>query len=402
VPEGTGVGIETSRPRIAHIATVDSTIRFMLLDQLQMFERAGFDVTAISAPGPWVADIAAAGVRFKPWHNITRSWSITRDARALAELIGILRHERFDLVHTHNPKPGLIGRVAARIAEVPFVVNTVHGLYSPPDDGFSIRRALLLAEWGAARLSDFELYQSGEDLERARRLRIARRGHSARLGNGIDVPRFNPNRVDKAAVAALRERLEIPEEAVVVGMVGRLVAEKGWREFFAAAHRVRAAHPNVVFVAIGPDDEEKSDRISPEEIRRASVDVRFCGMTLDMPSALAMLDIFVLASYREGFPRAAIEAAVMGKPLILTDIRGCREVVEHGNTGLLVRVRSAEALVSAIERLLTDRVLAARLGRAALAHAQREFNERKVVQRTLAVYDSLLHGRPRLEAVVSF
>jgi glycosyltransferase involved in cell wall biosynthesis len=377
-------------PRVLHLATVDSTVRFMLLDQLRMLRRAGYDVTAMSAPGPWRAEIEDAEVPFIPWPSATRSWSPTADARAFSELVGVLRRERFDVVHTHNPKPGVLGRVAARITGTPVVVNTVHGLYAAPEDLSRARKVLLGVEWAAARFSHYELYQSAEDLARARRLTIASQRRSGFLGNGIDLHRFDPTRVDPAVVDRIRKEWEVPEGALVVGMVGRLVREKGWLEFVEAARRIRATRPDVVFVGIGPREFGKSDGLTDADMRGAGDTVRFCGEILEMPEALAALDVFALATYREGYPRAAIEAASMGLPLVLTDIRGCREVVPGTEHGILVPSHDPAALASALSSLLDDPRRRADIGRANRARARSEFDERRVVQRTLAVYDGLL------------
>src|SRR4029453_1303962 len=106
----------------------------------------GYQVTGISAPGPNRAALEAEGIRFVPWRNATRAWNPVADVKALAELVALLRRERFDLVHTHNPKPGVLGRVAARAAGVPLVVNTVHGLYATPEDGLRKRAGVVGAE----------------------------------------------------------------------------------------------------------------------------------------------------------------------------------------------------------------------------------------------------------------
>lgn len=381
------------KPRVLHLATVDSTVRFMLLEQLRMLQRAGYEVTAMSAPGPWRSDIEDAEVPFIPWPSATRSWSPAADARALAELVRVLRRERFHVVHTHNPKPGVLGRVAARVTRTPVVVNTVHGLYAAPEDRSKARKVLLGLEWVAAKLSDFEFYQSAEDLARARRLTIASPARSGFLGNGIDIHRFDPARVDRSIVDRFRKEWEVPEGALVVGMVGRLVHEKGWIEFAEAARRVRSNRDDVVFVGIGPRERGKSDALTDGDICGAADAVRFCGEILEMPEALGALDVFALATFREGYPRAAIEAASMRLPLVLTNIRGCREVVPSPAHGILVPPGDPAALAEAIGSLLDDPRRRATIGAANRERARRDFDERLVVQRTLAVYDALLRSR---------
>jgi glycosyltransferase involved in cell wall biosynthesis/ribosomal protein S18 acetylase RimI-like enzyme len=377
------------RLRVAHLTTTDLTLRYLLLGQLRRLAAEGWEVTGISAPGPNAAVLEAEGIRHLPWHNATRSWNPVADARALAELVSLLRRERFDLVHTHNPKPGVLGRVGARLAGVPLVVNTVHGLYATPEDRLRKRAVVLGLEWLAGRCSDLELYQSEEDLRWAARLRLARRDRSHLLGNGTDTGRFDPGQVPPERAAALRRELGLPADALVVGAVGRLVAEKGYRELFAAARTVHEADPRVRFLAVGAPDLEKADAIGPAELERAAADVLVTGWRDDVRDLLAVMDVFVLASWREGMPRSAIEAAAMGRAMVLTDIRGCREVARHDREALLVPPRDPDALAAAISRLAADPALRERLGAAARRRALERFSEAQVAERVVGHYRRL-------------
>jgi glycosyltransferase involved in cell wall biosynthesis len=373
--------------RVAHVATVDSTVRFMLLPQLVRLRDEGYEVTAISRPGPWVEEVERAGIRHVAWPSATRAWSPRADVRAFRELVGILRRERFDLVHTHNPKPGVLGRLAARLAGVPRVVNTVHGLYAAPDSPLARRLAVLAVEAVAARLGDLELYQSAEDLAWCRRRRVVLPRRAVLLGNGVDLERFRPDAVPAGRVTTLRRELGIPEGDRVVGTVGRLVAEKGYRELAAAARALRGAGRRVTFLGVGPADPEK-----PDALGRVGEDLVLTGWRDDVRDLLAVMDVFVLASWREGLPRSAIEAAAMGRPLVLTRIRGCREVARDGVEGLLVPPRDAGALARAIGALLDDDGLRERMGAAARARAVERFDERRVTDTIVRCYARLLDG----------
>jgi glycosyltransferase involved in cell wall biosynthesis/ribosomal protein S18 acetylase RimI-like enzyme len=375
--------------RVAHLTTTDLTLRYLLLGQLRRLRDEGYEVTGISAPGPYAADLEAAGIRFLPWKRATRSWDPLADLRAFGELLALLRRERFDVVHTHNPKPGLIGRVAARLAGVPLIVNTVHGLYATPEDRLRKRAAVLGLEWLAARCSHLELYQSEEDLAWARRIRLVPRSRSQLLGNGTDLGRYSPSEVSVERAAELRQELGLPADAVVVGAVGRLVAEKGYRELFAAARAVRQHDPRVRFLAVGTPDLEKADAITEDELKDAANDVLVTGWRDDVRDLLAVMDVFVLASWREGMPRSAIEAAAMGRPSVLTDIRGCREVGRHEQEALLVPPRDPERLAEAILRLAGDPELRRRLGAAARRRARERFSEAAVADRVVDAYRRL-------------
>jgi glycosyltransferase involved in cell wall biosynthesis len=384
----------TPRIRVAHVATIDLTLRFLLLGQMRRLRDEGFDVTAISAPGPWAAEVEEEGIRHIPWRNATRAWNPSADVAAFLELRRIFARESFHLVHTHNPKPGILGRIAARAAGVPCVFNTVHGLYATRSDPALKRLAVLGAEALASRFSDLELYQSGEDLAWARAARVVRSpATSVLLGNGIDLDRFDPSAVPPGRTSALRRELGIPEGAVVVGTVGRMVAEKGYREFFAAARVVRRADPNVRFLAVGSSDVAKADAIGEREIARASEDVVFAGWRRDVGELLGAMDVFVLPSWREGIPRSAMEAAAMGVASVLTDIRGCREVARHGREALLVPPRDAGRLAAAIGLLAHDDALRERLGRAARTRAIEHFDERTVGDIVVAAYRDVLRAK---------
>ena len=384
-----------SRPILVHLATVDLSLAYLLLPQLVAFREAGYDVVGVSAPGEHVAKLEEQGIRHVALSRSTRAADVRSDVASSREFMRICRELKPDIVHTHNPKPGVYGRIGARLRRVPAVVNTVHGLYAQPDDAWTKRAVVYGLERVAAACSDAELVQNPEDLAVLRRLRIpAHKLHL--LGNGVDLTRFDPARHADAR-AQVRDELGIADDEVAIGLVGRLVAEKGYREVFEAARRLRATHPHGRVVVAGPTDFDKADAITQEELDRAATEVGvvFLGMHASVERFYPALDLYVLASHREGFPRSAMEAAAMGLPTIATDIRGCRQVVEDGVTGLLVPVRDAHALGFALERLVEDVDLRARMGTAARSKAVREFDDRRQVELTLEVYETLLQQARR-------
>ncbi len=319
-----------------------------------------------------------------------------RDLAAIPELVSLFRELEPDIVHTHNPKPGVYGRIAARAARVPVVVNTVHGLYALPTDPFAKRAVVYTLERIAASCSDAELLQNPEDAPVLRRLGVpAARLHP--LGNGIDLGRFGTDRVDPQRVEVLRKEMGAEPDDVICGLVGRLVWEKGYREVLDAARVLRDRVPNLRFAIIGPFDGDKRDAVQPSDVAAAEAlgNVRFLGMRDDVEALYAAMDFYALASYREGFPRSAMEAAASGLPIVATDIRGCRQVVDHERTGLLVEPRSAVALAAAIERVATDAPRRAAMGTAARAKAHQEFDQAQVIETTLAVYERLRHESGR-------
>jgi glycosyltransferase involved in cell wall biosynthesis len=383
---------------VAHLTTVDSSLRYLLYPQLTAVRDVGGDSVGISAPGPYADGLVAEGIRHVPLSSSTRSMNPLADVMAAAELWRILRRERPDVLHTHNPKPGLYGRVVGRLARVPIVVNTCHGLYFTETDPLVKRTILLVLEGIAARFSDAELVQSVEDRDRLVRRHAYPRRRTRLLGNGVDLGRFRPGVLTPDERARLRaDELGARDDQIVVGMVGRLVAEKGLLELFDAARRLDDRY---VVVVVGPDDPAKPDALDRETIHGATEHgVRFLGMRDDVDRLYAAMDLFVLPSWREGFPRAAMEAAASGLPVVASDVRGCRQVVDHGVTGLLVPVRDGAALADAIRALGDDSDRRAAMATAAVERAAATFDERRVVDIVLDTYRRVA-GRKRLDRVV--
>ena len=258
-----------SRPLVVHVTTTDMSLELLLGPQLEAFGAAGYSVVGCSAPGPYVAALERRGVTHVPLVHATRSAAPLEDGRALGELVRCFRRLRPTIVHTHNPKPGVYGRIAARLAGVPGVVNTVHGLYAQPDDRWRRRAAVYSAERIASTCSHAELVQNPEDMATLERIGVPRR-KLVLLGNGIDLARFDPSGVEPEARRELRASISAGADDVVVGCVGRLVAEKGYREVFAAARRVQAQAPNVRFVVVGGPDPAKADALTTAELDAAT------------------------------------------------------------------------------------------------------------------------------------
>jgi glycosyltransferase involved in cell wall biosynthesis len=370
------------------------TLELLLGPQLEAFAQDGFDVVGISAAGPFVEAIERRGIRHLPLRHATRASAPAQDAHAMVELLQLLRRLRPTIVHTHNPKPGLYGRVASRLARVPVVVNTVHGLYAQSEDALPKRALVYAAERVASICSHAELVQNQEDLVTLQRIGVP--GHKLTLlGNGIDLRRFDPATVSPRDVTAARTELGArhPDD-VVVGIVGRLVREKGYLEAFQAARRLRDHVPPLRFAVVGGEDHEKSDALRPEDLEQARTHgVRFLGGRDDIVRLYAGMDLLVLASHREGFPRVAMEAAAMGVPVIATNIRGCRQVVHDGVTGQLVSPRDAHALAGAIQHLARAPARRRRLGCAGRAKAAREFDQQRCIDITLETYRRLMNER---------
>jgi glycosyltransferase involved in cell wall biosynthesis len=398
-----------SHAKIAHITTIDMSLRYLLLNQLQSIQRAGYEVVGISSPGPDVPAIEAAGIRHIPVRMTRHPFTPLQDVKVLWQLYHIFRREDFTIIHTHNPKPGFLGQIAAEVTGVPIIVNTLHGFYFHDHMNLALRRFHIMLEKIAAGCSDAILSQNSEDIRTAISEGICPPEKITYLGNGIDIQRFNPATLTPKDITHTRTEIGLPIEAPVVGFVGRLVREKGLLELFAAACIVREQIPDVHFLFIGPVDPHKSDALTPDTWQEYGVvDMcHFLGIREDMPELYALMNVFVLPSHREGFPRAPMEASAMNIPCVVTNIRGCREAVEHGRNGLLVPLGDVQTLADAIIELLTDRERARRMGEEGRRMVLERFDERLVFEKVKAEYARLLQEkglpvpepRPIMEAI---
>jgi glycosyltransferase involved in cell wall biosynthesis len=373
--------------RIAHVANTDYFCAFLLSGQLDALRRAGHEVEVVCGDGPLLHELRERGFPVNVVANSRRIDPLA-DARTLAEYIALFRRKRFDLVHTHNPKVNALAALAARIAGVRRVVSTVHGLYSHDGQRPLARRAWRSIERASARLADLVLCQSAEDVRTARRKRIVSDDRLRRLGNGVDLDRFSPARFGAEDRDAVRRRLGVRPGQHLIGFVGRLVREKGIPELLGVA----AQRGHWRLWVVGPDERGlKRDAVSPAEFSAAG-NVQWLGLQADLPPLYAAMDVVVLPSHREGLPRTLLEASAMARPIVATRVRGCREAVAAGETGLLVPPSAPRRLREALESLLPDAARRLSLGAAARRRAARLFDERAVFERIDLAYNEL--GRP--------
>jgi glycosyltransferase involved in cell wall biosynthesis len=370
---------------VCQLCAVDFTLRHFLTALMDGMHDQGWAVTGVCSDGSFVPRLREQGYRVQTL-PVARGLNPFRHAVTLVRLMLLFRRERFDIVHVHTPIAALLGRIAGRLCGVPMVVYTAHGFYFHERMHPLPKAVFLLLERLGGSLTDLLFTQSTEDAATAVDKRFLSPDRVVAIGNGVDPAGFKPGDVEVRT--RIRASLGIPDKVVVVGMIGRMVSEKGYGEFFAAAARIAKARPDVFFVAIG--DRLPSDHAGSIDqaldAARATLGPRLVltGLRSDIPDLLAALDIFTLPSYREGMPRTIIEAMMTALPVVATDIRGSREEVVDGETGLLVPVRNDTALAAALQTLVDDPEARTRMGRAGRTRALALFDESRVVARQIA------------------
>jgi glycosyltransferase involved in cell wall biosynthesis len=347
---------------------------------------AGYDVHVATPDGAEIERIRAMGLQ---WHRIRfgpmrrKPWS---DLQSLIDAIRLYRRLRPTLVHHVSFKAILYGTIAARLAHVRGVVNAMTGMgdvFAAHSFSDRIWRRLIITLFRAFVRHDrmIVIAQNVEDLELMIGAGVVRRDQVRLIrGSGVDPDYFVP---------APKRRDGIP----VVAFVGRVIATKGISEFAAAARRLREQGVRARFVVAGARDDGSgkviADRTFDDWVSRG--DIEYLGLRDDAREIYAEADIVCLPSWGgEGVPKALIEAASCELPIVTTDVAGCRDIVRHGENGLLVAPHSVEPLADAIRTLIGDSALRARMGARGRQIASEEFSLRRVIDSTLALYAELI------------
>jgi glycosyltransferase involved in cell wall biosynthesis len=369
--------------KICQLCAVDFTLYHFLLPLMEAMRAQGHEVVGVCADGKLLDGVRAKGFRVETV-EIERSYNLFRHIGSYRRLKALFKREKFDVVHAHTPVASLVGRIAAWRAGVPTIVYTAHGFYFHERMAWWKRALFIALEWLAGRVTDVLFTQAEEDAATARRLKLIRGKTIEAIGNGVDPQRFHPSKGIREHKAT-RAAIGADPNAVAIMTVGRLVAEKGYPELFAAMRAVPGAELWVVGGRLESDHAAAIDAaiMGVEQDAELSRRIRFLGYRDDVAELLRAADIFVLASHREGMPRSIIEAMMTGLPVVATDIRGAREEVVDGETGCLVPVEDPQALAGMLTRFARDAELRARIGAAGRARALDHYDEAKVIARQI-------------------
>lgn len=387
-----------------HVMTVPQTLYF-LRGQIDYFLRRHVCIHAAASPGEDLQSFAAD--ENLPVHPIKMNRRVTpvADIVALWQLWRLMRRVRPHIVHSHTPKGGLLGMLAAGLAGTPVRIYHMRGL--PLMTARGTRRRLLTAteriSCGLAQrvlcvsqsLADYAVEQR---ICRADKIRVLCCGS----GNGVDARlRFTPNRFDLHTRCRIRRQLGIPEEATVVGFVGRMVRDKGIVELVSAWRRLQKDYPQAYLLLVGRTD--LNDPLPAEVTEQLKCDpsIRLTGPVEEPAGLYAVMDVVALPTYREGFPNVPLEAAAMQLPVVATRVPGCVDAVQDGVTGTLVPAQCVGDLSVAISRYLADARLRDRHGRAARGRVLRDFRPERIWEAVQQQYNELLQRKqlslPRCE-----
>ena len=357
--------------------------------------KRGYEVDLVTGPqsgpeGSLYDQTRAAGVPIITVDGLRRAPNPWHDVRAYEALVRLFRERRYEIVHTHSGKAGFIGRLAAHRAEIRIVIHTIHGPSFYRYQNFVGNWVFRWAEQLAGQWTTQFVSVADAMTEQYLAAGIGTPSRYVTIHSGMNVDAFVNARPDPS----LRASLGLQNDDVVVGKVARLFRLKGHEFLFEAAPQIVAAVPNVKFLLVG-------DGIYREkfEHQAAQMGMRdrfvFAGLVRpdEVPRYVALMDVLVHLSLREGLPRTLPQALACGKPVVAFDVDGAREVCLDGETGVLVRAGDASGLAAAVIRLLQDKDLAARLGQQGRRMVQERFSAELMVRKIDELYRRLAQTR---------
>ncbi len=314
-----------------------------------------YEVHAVSSPGERMNEVKQReGVITHPV-LMTRMISPWQDLQSLIRLIKLMRAERPTIVHTHTPKAGIVGMLAAKLSGVPVRLHTVAGLPLLEASGF--KRSLLNIIEKITYSCATKVYPNSFKLKEIivaekfcskNKLKVIGNGSS----NGIDTDHFSPEAISVKTQCALKEKIGIKSTDIVFCFIGRMVKDKGIEELVKAFLINFEINKNIKLILVGTF-EKQLDPLSAEteNIILHHPSIHFARFQKDVRPYLLITDIFVFPSYREGFPNVIMQAGAMGLPCIVSNINGCNEIIEHNVNGLIVPVKNTQAVADAMRQL---------------------------------------------------
>jgi len=378
--------------KLVRITTVPFSLEKLLDGQLR-FMSSYYEVTAISSERERLK--AYGKLEGVPvfYLSLTRKITPIQDLKAVWKLYVFLKKEAPHIVHTHTPKAGIVGMLAAYLAKVPHRLHTVGGL--PLMEATGLKRRLLNGVEKATYKLATRVYTNSKGLHgfiiskgfiSSPKLKIIGRGSS----NGIDTNYFSSTHFSEEAIIYKRNQLHIPLIDFVFVFVGRIVRDKGINEMVHAFVTLLASHPNSTLLLVGPFENDLNP-ISKNTVHQIENHPKIIttGFQEDVRIYLALSNALVFPSYREGFPNVVMQAGAMGLPSIVSDINGCNEIIEEGVNGLIHPPKNREALANAMLKILNDNALNQKLKEGARKKITDYYERKEIWNKLLEEYQNL-------------
>jgi len=377
--------------KLFRLTTIPASFASLLKGQPHFLQQY-YDVTIISSDKAELERVGIVeGVKTYSVELIRRITPI-KDLRAVWKLYCYFRKEKPFIVHANTPKASLLGMLAAKQARIPNRIYTVTGLRFEAETGLK-RKILIIMEkltcWAATKV-----IPEGQGVKKtlirnkitSKPLQVIANGNI----NGIDTAHFSPTLYSPEQKGKIMNKLNIPIHSFIFCFVGRLVKDKGINELVQAFIELNRTYLYAKLLLVGPLEREL-DPLLPETEKeiQSNPNIISVGGQADVRPYLAISDVFVFPSYREGFPNVVMEAGAMELPCIVTDINGCNEIIEEGVNGLIIPPKNKERLQEKMQLLLEDSRLRNRLKQNARSMITSRYEQRMVWEALLAEYRNL-------------
>jgi len=380
------------KKKIVRITTIPGSLKVLLKEQLR-FINNHYEVIGISSEGSSLDDVSRnEGIRTIPV-NMTRTITPLKDLKALYQLYRVLKREKPQIVHTHTPKAGTLGMIAAKLAGVPHRLHTIAGLPLLEATGF--KRKLLNAveklTYSCATLvlpNSFAMQDIviNEKFCKKEKLKVIGNGSS----NGIDTEHYDKTQVLTEKIDSIKKELNIDISDTVFLFIGRVVKDKGINELVNAFDNVNKVHPNTKLLIVGA----RENNLDPIEettlsIIKSNDNILETGNVMDIRPFVAVSDIFTFPSYREGFPNVVLQASCMEMPCIVSNINGCNEIITNNLNGLIIPPKNSIKLEEAMLYLMNDPKIAEELASNARPNIIEKYKREIVWNELLKLYNNL-------------
>ena len=378
--------------KLIRITTVPISLEKLLENQLNFMSRY-YDITAISSDKSNLQLVGMAQGVSIYCVEMTRKITPLQDLKAVWQLYNYFRREKPFIVHTHTPKAGTVGMLAAKLARVPHRLHTIAGL--PLLEAKGNKRQLLNVVEKITYAAATMIYPNSKGLKeiiiqekfcKTEKLKVIGNGSS----NGINANHFDPNHFSDAEKGVLKSKLGIKSEDFVFIFVGRLVGDKGINEMITAFQKLNDIKMSVKLVLVG-SQEDDLDPLQPQTLHQINTNPNIIavGHQNDVRIYFAMADVLVFPSYREGFPNVVMQAGAMGLPSIVTDINGCNEIIIEGENGTIIPVKDSSAIFGAMKKMMEDVALRTFLVQNARHMIVSRYEQEVVWKAILAEYEKL-------------
>jgi len=380
--------------RILQVVQEPVTIWAFLTGLIHELENRGYEVeVACNMSSPEIADeLREKGIKLNIV-DVQRSLNPFKILKAFISFRRLFKRKKFDIVVTHTPIAAFTARFAAYSCRVPLIIYTAHGL--PFMKGMNpIKYSLFYCmEKLAGKVTTGLICINEEDYREAVNKKLTKTGYIKRIyGIGIDTEKYKPLNIDRnfKTLKIENEELSIDKNTKLIGFIGRLVKPKGVINYLEMAGDITSKRDDVIFLIAGFGPLEGYIKTFILE-NKLNDKVKYLGFVKDVREIFNVLDIFVLPTYYpEGMPRTILEAMAMEVPVVTTDSRGCRELVEDGRTGLIVKPQDTVGLTRAVERLIDDNELCRLMGQASREKVIEKYEESLVINEQIEFYEKLL------------